>query len=309
MECFFCLLENLAQLARSFKMPRLPKIKLTECPRDAMQGIKQFIPTEKKIAYINQLLKVGYHCIDFGSFVSHEVIPQMADTAEVLKGLTLNSDSAKLISIIANERGADDACQFDEIKYLGFPFSVSETFQKRNTNSDIKEAEKRVAYISNLASKHNKEVILYVSMGFGNPYNDPYSPEIVAEWVEKLSAFGIKVFMLSDTIGVAKPKIISYLFSSLIAAYPQLEFGAHFHTAPHNWKEKLDAAFQSGCVRFDAAIKGFGGCPMAKDELIGNMPTENLLNYFHPQDFGEHFSVTQFEAALRMAVSIFPNEH
>ncbi len=290
-------------------MPTLPKIKLTECPRDAMQGIKQFIPTEKKIAYINQLLKVGYHCIDFGSFVSHEVIPQMADTAQVLKGLELTKNSTPLIAIIANERGADDACQFEEIKYLGFPFSVSETFQKRNTNSDIKEAEKRVTYISNLASKHNKEVILYVSMGFGNPYNDPYSPEIVAEWVEKLSAFGIKVFMLSDTIGIAKPKIISYLFSTLIPAYPQLEFGAHFHTAPHNWKEKLDAAFQSGCVRFDAAIKGFGGCPMAKDELIGNMPTENLLNYFHPQDFGTNFNVAEFETALRMAVNIFPNEH
>lgn len=286
-----------------------PTIKLIECPRDAMQGIKQFIPTEKKIAFINQLLKVGYHAIDFGSFVSPDVIPQMADTAKVLKGLSLNADSAPLITIIANERGAKDACVFDEIKYLGFPFSVSETFQQRNTNSTIEEALRRVENISELATVNNKELIVYISMGFGNPYEDNYSPEIVAQWIEKLASFNIKIFMLSDTIGVAKPATISFLFSSLIMAYPQLEFGAHFHTAPHNWKEKLDAAYSSGCVRFDAAIKGYGGCPMAKDELIGNMPTENLLNYFNPKDFGDKFSVSAFEESLRIAMNVFPNAH
>ncbi len=283
-----------------------PQIKLTECPRDAMQGIRQFIPTEKKIAYINQLLKVGYYAIDFGSFVSHDVIPQMADTAKVLSRLNLNENSSKLIAIIANKRGANDACKFDEINFLGFPFSVSETFQKRNTNSSIEESVKRVEYVCSQAAKHKKEVILYVSMGFGNPYNDPYSAEIVAEWVEKLSAYGIKIFMLSDTIGIAKPGVISYLFSTLIKSYPNAEFGAHFHTAPHNWKEKLDAAFLNGCRRFDAAIKGFGGCPMAKDELIGNMPTENLLNYFKAEDFGAQFSIEEFEEAIRLSLSVFP---
>jgi hydroxymethylglutaryl-CoA lyase len=286
-----------------------PHIKLIECPRDAMQGIKQFIPTDKKIAYINKLLKVGYHSIDFGSFVSPDVIPQMADTAKVLKGLELNENTASLIAIIANERGASDACAFDEIKYLGFPFSVSETFQLRNTNAGIATAVKRVEAIKSLADKYKKEVIIYISMGFGNPYNDPYSPEIVAQWVEKLAAFGIKIFMLSDTIGIGSPENISYLFSTLVPAHPELEFGAHLHTAPHNWRVKIDAAYQNGCRRFDAAIKGFGGCPMAKDELIGNMPTENLINYFQPSDFGSQFNLAAFEASLREAANVFPAVH
>jgi hydroxymethylglutaryl-CoA lyase len=281
-------------------------VKLTECPRDAMQGIKQFIPTDKKIQYINKLLKVGYYALDFGSFVSPDIIPQMADTAKVLKGLELNADSAKLIAIIANERGANDAAQFDEITYLGFPFSVSETFQQRNANSSIEESLSRVEKIKSIADSRNKEIILYVSMGFGNPYGDPYSPEIVAEWVEKLSQLGIKIFMLSDTIGIAEPDNISYLFSTLIPANKHLEFGAHFHTAPHNWKMKLDAAYSNGCMRFDAALKGYGGCPMAKDDLIGNMPTENLLNYFKPEDFGPKFSFPAFEEALREAIHVFP---
>jgi hydroxymethylglutaryl-CoA lyase len=286
-----------------------PHIKLVECPRDAMQGIKQFIPTDKKIAYINKLLKVGYYSIDFGSFVSPDVIPQMADTAKVLKGLELNASSSSLIVIIANERGASEACAFDEIEYLGFPFSVSETFQQRNTNSNIATAVKRVEAIKSLADKFRKDVILYISMGFGNPYNDPYSPEIVAQWVEKLAALGINIFMLSDTIGVATPENITYLFSTLVAAHPQLEFGAHLHTAPHNWRIKIDAAYQNGCRRFDAAIRGFGGCPMAKDELIGNMPTENLINYFDLSDFGPQFSLSAFEDALREAANIFPAIH
>ncbi|MBX2909599.1 MAG: hydroxymethylglutaryl-CoA lyase [Chitinophagales bacterium] len=284
-------------------------IKLTECPRDAMQGIKQFIPTENKIAYINKLLKVGYYAIDFGSFVSHDVIPQMADTAKVLKGLELDENSASLIAIVANERGANDACAFDEIKYLGFPFSVSETFQIRNTHANINTALERVETIKTLADKSKKEVIIYISMGFGNPYNDPYSPEIVAQWVEKLSAFGIKTFMLSDTIGIGTPENISYLFSTLIPSRPDLEFGAHLHTAPHNWRVKIDAAYNNGCRRFDTAIKGYGGCPMAKDELIGNMPTENLINYFHAEKFGEKFNLNAFEAALRESSNVFPIGH
>lgn len=290
-------------------MKNMPNIKLTECPRDAMQGIKQFIPTEKKIAYINKLLRVGFYAIDFGSFVSHDAIPQMADTAKVLRGLEITENTASLIAIIPNERGANDACAFDEIKYLGFPFSVSETFQMRNTHASITTAVKRVEAIQSIADKHKKEVIIYISMGFGNPYGDLYSPEIVAKWVEDLSQFGIKIFMLSDTVGVGTPENISYLFSTLVPARPDLEFGAHLHTAPHNWRVKIDAAFKNGCKRFDAAIKGYGGCPMAEDELIGNMPTENLLNYFNENDFGSQFSVPAFEDALREAVNIFPANH
>ncbi|MES2621064.1 MAG: hydroxymethylglutaryl-CoA lyase [Bacteroidota bacterium] len=271
-----------------------------------MQGIKQFIPTTNKIAYINKLLKVGYHSIDFGSFVSHEVIPQMEDTAKVLEGLDLSNTRSKLIAIIANERGAKDACAFEQIDYLGFPFSVSETFQRRNANSTIAEAVERVKHIKQLCDEHSKELIIYISMGFGNPYGDPYNPQIVELWVKQLSRLGVKTFMLSDTVGVADAKIIQYLFSTLIPAFPDLEIGAHLHTAPHNWKVKIDAAYNSGCRRFDSVIKGYGGCPMAKDDLIGNMPTENLLNYFTPDQLGENFSIPAFEDALREAAVVFP---
>jgi hydroxymethylglutaryl-CoA lyase len=281
-------------------------VNIIECPRDAMQGIKQFIPTDKKIAYINKLLRVGYHSIDFGSFVSPDIIPQMADTAKVLEGLDLDGQRSKLIAIIANERGAKDACSFEQIDYLGFPFSVSETFQKRNANSTIPEAVDRVQHIKEMAEKHGKELIVYISMGFGNPYGDAYSPEIVTQWVDKLSKFDIKTFMLSDTVGVAEPNIIKYLFSTLIPSLPNLEIGAHLHTAPHNWKVKVDAAYQNGCTRFDAAIKGYGGCPMAKDDLIGNMPTENLVNYFTPEELGPNFNISAFEESLREANYVFP---
>ncbi|MFN8308577.1 MAG: hydroxymethylglutaryl-CoA lyase [Chitinophagales bacterium] len=281
-------------------------IKLIECPRDAMQGLKYFIPTEKKVAYINKLLRVGYEALDFGSFVSPDVIPQMADTRQVLEGLELDENSTPLIAIVANERGAMDACKFQQIRYLGFPFSVSETFQKRNANSTIEESLQRVQRIKQLVDDSGKELILYISMGFGNPYGDPYEPKIVEHWVQQLKQFGIKIFMLSDTVGVAQPQTISQLFSTLIPRFPDLEIGAHLHTAPHNWKEKVDAAYQNGCRRFDSVIKGYGGCPMAKDDLIGNMPTENLLNYFNvKQDFGPKFSVSAFEDALRESNSVF----
>jgi hydroxymethylglutaryl-CoA lyase len=281
-------------------------IKLTECPRDAMQGLKYFIPTKDKISYINSLLRVGYYAIDFGSFVSHEAIPQMSDTVEVLEGLDLSSTHSKLIAIIANERGAIDACSFPQIAYLGFPFSVSETFQQRNTHATILESLDRVKHIKELCDKNGKELILYISMGFGNPYGDPYSPEVVEQWVERLAGLGISIFMLSDTVGVANPQIIRHLFTNLIPRFPQLEIGAHLHTAPHNWLLKVEAAYESGCLRFDSVIKGYGGCPMADDDLIGNMPTENLLNYFDPhKDFGPDFSVTAFEAALREANNVF----
>ena len=282
------------------------KIKLTECPRDAMQGIKHFIPTETKINYINKLLKVGFYALDFGSFVSPEAIPQMAYTSKVIEKINLNGTKTKLISIVANERGANDALVYEQINCLGFPFSISETFQKRNTNSTIEQSLVRVEKIQSLCVSKNRELIIYISMGFGNKYGDPYSPEIAEQWVEKLEQLGIKTFMLSDTVGVAKPEIITQLFTTLIPKYPNLEIGAHLHTAPHNWKEKIEAAYNAGCARFDSVIRGYGGCPMAEDDLIGNMPTENLLNYFNPQtDFGKDFSINAFEDALRESSLVF----
>lgn len=271
-----------------------------------MQGIKQFIPTEKKIAYINKLLKVGYYAIDFGSFVSHDLIPQMADTAEVVEQLDLSHTSTKLISIVANERGAQSACSYPVINCLGFPFSVSETFQQRNSNATILQALERVKRIRELCAKANKELVIYISMGFGNPYGDAYSPQIVEEWVQKLSVLDVSTFMLSDTVGVADPDNISYLFSTLIKSLPHLEFGAHLHTAPHNWKVKIDAAYNNGCRRFDSVIKGYGGCPMAKDDLLGNMTTENLLNYFSVEQLGGSIHIPAFEDALRESSFIFP---
>ncbi len=280
-------------------------VKIIECPRDAMQGIKEFIPTERKVSYINKLLKVGYHALDFGSFVSPDIIPQMADTAKVIQGIDTGVSNTKLISIIANERGASEACLYPAITHLGFPFSVSETFQRRNANSTIEESLERVKRIKELCDKHDKEMIVYISMGFGNPYGDEYNPEIVEKWVMKLHQFGIGIFMLSDTVGVADPKIISHLFSTLVPALPHAEIGAHLHTAPHNWKEKIEAAYKNGCRRFDAAIRGYGGCPMAKDELIGNMPTENLINYFSTEDLEPGFSIQSFEDCLREANNVF----
>ena len=280
-------------------------MKIIECPRDAMQGLHDFIPTEKKALYINQLLKVGFDTIDFGSFVSPKAIPQLKDTAQVLDQLDLTRTKSKLLAIIANLRGAEDAIQFEEIDYLGFPLSISEQFQKRNTNKSIADALITVADIQNLCQKNNKTLVTYISMGFGNPYGDPWNINIVGEWTEKLSNMGVNIISLSDTIGSSTPAVITYLFSNLISNYPKIEFGAHLHTTPNSWHEKVDAAFNAGCKRFDGAIKGYGGCPMAKDELTGNMPTEKLISYFTAQKVVTGIKPMSFESAYNQALKIF----
>ncbi len=253
-------------------------IKLIECPRDAMQGWAHFIPTEQKINYLNTLLQVGFDTLDFGSFVSAKAIPQLADAKNVLPKLQLTN--TKLLAIVANVRGAEEAAQYDEISFLGFPFSISETFQQRNTNSSIEQSLSSVEAIQKICLQKNKQLVIYISMGFGNPYGDKYSPEIAANWVAKMNAMGIEIVALSDTIGVSNPENISYLFRHLIPLYPEMEIGAHLHTTPDTWQEKIDAAYNAGCKRFDGALKGFGGCPMATDKLTGNMPTENMIQFF-----------------------------
>jgi len=282
------------------------EIKLIECPRDAMQGIKDFIPTQKKIEYINTLLKVGFNTLDFGSFVSPKAIPQLADTSEVFKNLDLEHTKTKLLAIVANERGTEDALVFEEIDYLGYPFSVSETFQKRNTNATIEESLKRLEDIQNLVVKNERKLVLYLSMGFGNPYGDPYHEDVVAEWITKLSQLEIQTFALSDTIGVADPELIQRLFESLIPEFSNLELGAHLHTTPTTWKEKIVAAYDAGCRRFDGALGGYGGCPMAADELTGNMPMENMLAYFDQNGVELNLNQESLDEAMQMASNIFP---
>lgn len=284
------------------------QIKIIECPRDAMQGIKTFIPTEAKVQYIQSLLRVGFDTIDFGSFVSPKAIPQMVDTAKVLSKLDLTNTKSKLLAIVANERGASDASEFDEIDYLGYPFSISENFQMRNTHKTISQSIFILEDILNISKKANKEVVAYLSMGFGNPYGDPWNLDIVAEWTDKLSKMGVKIISLSDTIGSSNPETISYLFSNLIPLYPHIEFGAHLHTTPSTWFEKVDAAYQSGCKRFDGAIQGFGGCPMAKDELTGNMPTEKLLSYFTSKKVN-NLNALSFESSYNIASKTFNQYH
>ncbi|MFI5149632.1 MAG: hydroxymethylglutaryl-CoA lyase [Bacteroidia bacterium] len=280
-------------------------VKLVECPRDAMQGIHDFIPTEKKIKYINSILRSGFDTVDFGSFVSPKAIPQLRDTAEVLEGLDLGSTNSHLLAIVANTRGAQDACHFEEIKYLGFPFSISETFQQRNTNSSIAESLKRVEEIQTLCRKNRKELVVYLSMAFGNPYGDLWNSDIAIQWTEKLAGIGIKTIALSDTTGVSNPENINYLFTNLIPAFPGIEFGAHLHTIPATWKEKIDAAWNSGCRRFDSAIKGFGGCPMASDTLTGNMATENLLSFLDEHKVATGVKAKAFDEAMGLALETF----
>ncbi|WP_430408874.1 hydroxymethylglutaryl-CoA lyase [Kordia sp.] len=287
----------------------MENIKIIECPRDAMQGIKMFIPTEKKVQYIQSLLRVGFDTIDFGSFVSPKAIPQMVDTAEVLSKLDLASTRSKLLAIVANVRGATDASTHPEIQYLGYPFSISENFQMRNTHKTIAQSIETLQEILNIAAKTNKEVVAYLSMGFGNPYGDPWNVEIVGEWTEKLSNMGVKILSLSDTIGSSTPDVIDYLYSNLIPKYPEIEFGAHLHTTPSLWHEKVDAAYKAGCRRFDGAIQGFGGCPMAKDELTGNMPTEKMVSYFTAAKANANIQAMSFESSYNEASKIFNEYH
>lgn len=278
--------------------------KLIECPRDAMQGWVHLIPTEQKIRYINSLLKVGFDTIDFGSFVSSKAIPQMADTRNVLEGLDLSNTASKLLAIVANVRGADDAAAYDEISYLGFPFSVSEEFQKRNTNSTIEESLLRVEEIQDICLRNNKKLVVYISMGFGNPYGEEWNAEVVIKWVKRLALMGISIIALSDTVGVSNPENINQLFSALIPEVKNVEFGAHLHSHTDTWEEKITAAVNAGCVRFDSALKGIGGCPMAKDELVGNLATENLIQYFGGI---EKLGLNQqaFNASMQLAGEIF----
>ncbi|MEP2057694.1 MAG: hydroxymethylglutaryl-CoA lyase [Maribacter litoralis] len=284
-------------------------VKIVECPRDAMQGIKHFIPTNEKVRYLQSLLGCGFDTIDFGSFVSPKAIPQMVDTAEVLSKLDLSKTNSKLLSIVANVRGAQDAASHLEVDYLGFPFSISENFQMRNTHKTIAQSVETLQEIFNIADAANKEVVTYISMGFGNPYGDPWNVEIVGEWTERLAKMGAKILSLSDTVGSSDPETISYLFSNLIPKYPTIEFGAHLHTTPTKWHEKVAAAYESGCRRFDGAIQGFGGCPMAKDDLTGNMPTEKMLSYFTSHKIISGVNAMTFEAAYNKATELFTQYH
>ncbi len=280
---------------------------ITECPRDAMQGWHDFIPTDKKINYLNHLLTCGFDVLDFGSFVSPKAIPQMKDTAEVLNNLNLNEvKDTKLLAIIANERGAKDACEFEEIDFLGYPFSISEEFQQRNTNASIEESLNRVEAIQNMAVNSNKKMVAYLSMGFGNPYGEDWHPDLVSKWSERLfNDFGIEILALSDTIGSATPEIVEDVFKNIIPELPKVEFAAHLHTIPENATKLIEAAFSGGCRRFDGAIKGFGGCPMAKDDLTGNMPTEKLVEFIQENEIRNKIDIKRFQEAETMSSTIF----
>ena len=282
-------------------------MKIIECPRDAMQGLTQFIPTEKKITYINQLLKIGFDTIDFGSFVSPKAIPQLRDTKEVLAKLDWQVSSSKLLAIVANIRGAEEASEFAAVKFVGFPLSLSETFQKRNTNSTISEALKAVETILGICRGSNQQLVTYISMGFGNPYSDPYSLTVVKEFVERLANMGVTIISLADTIGVSTPHQISYLFPKLTKEFPAIEFGAHLHSSPSTLVEKLEAAFEAGCHRFDGALKGWGGCPMADDELIGNLATEKIIDFLKSKNIELNLHQDELLKAMQMADEIFPS--
>ncbi|TGE28764.1 hydroxymethylglutaryl-CoA lyase [Hymenobacter metallicola] len=280
-------------------------MKLIECPRDAMQGLTEFIPTATKTSYLNALLRVGFDTLDFGSFVSPKAIPQLRDTAEVLAGLDLSQTRTKLLAIVANLRGAETAVSFPEIQYIGFPLSVSETFQLRNTNKTIPEALAELNAMQNLCEKAGKTLVTYLSMGFGNPYGDPWSPETVAEFTQTLADMDVRIVALSDTIGASSAATIEPLFRQLIPAFPNIEFGAHLHTTPSTWREKVAAAYTAGCRRFDGALGGIGGCPMAADQLTGNMPTENLVAYFAEIGQETGLDPKAFTQAWQAAGSVF----
>lgn len=281
------------------------KITLIECPRDAMQGWKHHIPTEVKVKYLNTLLQVGFDVLDFGSFVSAKAIPQLADTKDVIPQLQLDGVNTKLLAIIANTRGAEEAVAYEQIHYLGFPFSISETFQLRNTNKTIAESLKQVEEIQNLCVQHVKELVVYISMGFGNPYGDEYSAEVAIKWVGQLAAMGIKTIAMSDTVGVAKPDNIEYIFNTLVPEFKDVHIGAHFHSNAATWEEKLQSAYNSGCVRFDSAMKGIGGCPMAEDELVGNIATENIIHWADKNNIVLPINREAFNKAWLMAAEVF----
>lgn len=280
-------------------------IKLIECPRDAMQGWKHFIPTEKKIEFINSLLQVGFDTIDFGSFVSPKAVPQMSDTKDVVKELKVESSKTKLLAIVANVRGAEDAISFNELHYLGFPFSISPTFQQRNSNSTIEESLGRVEEIQNLCLKNEKQLVIYLSMGFGNPYGDEYNEEILLKWADEMVKREIKIISLADTVGLATPEQISFALQSLIPKYPGTSIGVHLHCTPNNWKEKLNAAVDAGCERFDGALKGIGGCPMAQDDLVGNMNTELIISYLEEKGLISGLNKDALQKSLKLAFEIF----
>lgn len=281
------------------------QVRITECPRDAMQGIMEFIPTDLKIRYHNALLKCGFETLDFGSFVSPKAVPQLADTAEVVEALNLDETETKLLSIIANRRGAEDACKFEQITYLGYPFSISETFQMRNTRKSISESLDLVKEMVDLADLHGKELLIYISMGFGNPYGDPWSPEIAEEWVDKMAGLGIRHLAMADTVGSAEPESISSLFNALIPRFPEMKIGAHFHASPEMRIRKIQAAWDAGCRDFDTALNGFGGCPFAEDELVGNISTESLLAYCADNAIGTGIKGGALNEAMSIAGDVF----
>ena len=287
------------------KNSKMSSIKIIECPRDAMQGIHDFIPTDIKVEYVNALLKVGFDTLDCGSFVSPKAIPQMRDTHSVLSRLQLQDTQTKLLTIVANERGATTACDYDEIHYLGYPFSISETFQQRNTKKSIEESVELVERMLNLCQMHAKSLVVYVSMAFGNPYDDFWDVALLEHWVDRLVGIGVEILSLSDTVGVAQPEIIANTFDVMTHHYPKVEFGAHFHTTPETWEEKVNAAFAYGCHRFDGAIKGYGGCPMAKDDLVGNMPTEKLLGFFEEKNVNLNLNMEAFQEAMAISKRVF----
>lgn len=283
-------------------------LKIIECPRDAMQGLKAYIPTQTKIDYINQLLKVGFDTLDMGSFVAPHAIPQMADTALVLSNIKWEESKSKLLCIVANNRGAMEASQFEQVSYMGFPFSISETFQQRNTNSSIEQSLMTVEKIQGYCSQTNKEAVIYISMGFGNPYGDIWNTDIALKWIEKIIALDVKIISLADTTGIATPESISNLIKQVINEFPSIEVGAHLHTTPDTWREKIDAAYKSGCRRIDGAIKGFGGCPMATDSLTGNMATENIIKYLNDNNINHGLNEEEFGNSVLMSGGVFDHE-
>jgi hydroxymethylglutaryl-CoA lyase len=285
------------------------KVKIIECPRDAMQSIKTFIPTNTKLSYLQSVVDVGFDVVDIGSFVSPKAIPQLSDTSIIIDSIDLSNSNSELLVIVANKKGALNASKFEKIDFLGYPFSISENFQMRNTNKTIKESEGELAEIISIAKKVNKRVVVYLSMCFGNPYGDPWNLDIVNHWVYKLSKMGVNDISLSDTIGTSNPESIKSIFNSVLKNHSDIEFGAHLHSDSVSWYNKVDSAFQAGCRRFDGAIKGFGGCPMASNKLVGNMPTEKILSYLNDKKISNNVNSLRFESCYNQSLEIFNKFH